>query len=67
MGAVGALAPTVFDNAGTICHQWFLTTFLTFPSILNDTENVANLVILSTGAALGRVPWVPVNPWISRT
>ena len=19
------------------------------------------------GAALGRVPWVPVNPWISRT
>ena len=20
-----------------------------------------------TGAALGRVPWVPVNPWISRT
>ena len=20
-----------------------------------------------TGAALGRVPWVPVNPWISKT
>ena len=26
-----------------------------------------SIVAAKAGAALGRVPWVPVNPWISRT
>ena len=28
---------------------------------------IIHFIIDISGAALGRVPWVPVNPWISRT
>ena len=42
----------------------FIDLFFTQVNCLN--EHYFNF-ITNTGAALGLVPWVPVNPWISRT
>ena len=45
MGAVGALAPTVFESMGASTHS-FLATILTIPSIFKKwKENAMNLGI----------------------
>ena len=45
----------------------FLIIFLVIFNLQEHTihQNKAEDISF-TGAALGRVPWVPVNPWISR-